>query len=114
MQQIPATGSPYAKPVKKIFTAPKGYVFVGADQRALEDHISALTTKDKNKLKVYQENYDGHCLRSYSYYTEQMPDIEAKMQYADKDGKYFKVTLDDGTVKVFYESDPEYKELINA
>lgn len=114
MQQIPATGSPYAKPVKKIFTAPKGYVFVGADQRALEDHISALTTKDTNKLKVYLENYDGHCLRSYSYYKEQMPDIETKMQYADKEGKYFKVTLDDGTVKVFHESDPEYKELVNV
>lgn len=111
---MPATGSPYAKPVKKIFTSPNGYVFVGADQRALEDHISALTTKDTNKLKVYLENYDGHCLRSYSYYTEQMPDIEAKMKYADKEGKYFKVTLDDGTVKYFYEDDPEYKELVNA
>ena len=43
-----------------------------------------------------------------------MPDIEAKMQYADREGKYFKVTLDDGTVKVFHESDPEYKELINV
>ena len=114
LQQMPATGSPYAKPVKKIFTSPDGYVFVGADQRALEDHISALTTKDTNKLKVYLENYDGHCLRSYSYYTEQMPDIEAKMKYADKEGKYFKVTLDDGTVKYFYEDDPEYKELVNA
>lgn len=113
MQQIPSTGSPYAKPVKRIFTAPKGYVFCGADQRALEDHISALTTKDKNKLKVYLENYDGHCLRSYSYYTEQMPDIEAKMKYADKEGKYYRVTLDDGTSKVFHESDPEYKEYAN-
>ena len=114
LQQMPATGSPYAKPVKKIFTSPNGYVFVGADQRALEDHISALTTKDKNKLLVYTDGYDGHCLRSYSYYTEQMPDIEAKMQYADKEGKYYKVTLDDGTVKVFHESDPEYKELVNV
>lgn len=35
LQQMPATGSPYAKPVKKIFTAPKGYVFCGADQRSL-------------------------------------------------------------------------------
>lgn len=35
LQQLPSTGSPYAKPVKKIFTAPKGYVFCGADQRSL-------------------------------------------------------------------------------
>lgn len=59
-------------------------------------------------------SYDGHCLRSYSYYTEQMPDIEAKMKYADKEGKYFKVTLDDGTTKFFHESDPEFKEYQNA
>ena len=36
------------------------------------------------------------------------------MKYTDKEGKYFKVTLDDGTVKYFYEDDPEYKELVNA
>lgn len=59
-------------------------------------------------------SYDGHCLRSYSYYTEQMPDIEAKMKYADKEGKYFKVILDDGTTKFFHESDPEFKEYQNA
>ena len=35
LQQLPSTGSPYAKPVKKIFTAPKGYVFCGADQRMM-------------------------------------------------------------------------------
>ena len=35
LQQIPSTGSPYAKPVKKIFGAPKGYIFCGADQRSL-------------------------------------------------------------------------------
>ena len=33
--------------------APEGWLYVGLDFNALEDHISALTTKDKNKLKVY-------------------------------------------------------------
>ena len=111
MQQIPSTGSPYAKPVKKIFTAPKGYVFCGADQRSLEDRISALTTKDPNKISVYTDGYDGHCLRSFTYYKEQMPDIAAKMEYADKTCKYFKVTLDDGTVDYFCEEDPGFKKL---
>lgn len=111
MQQIPSTGSPYAKPVKKIFTAPKGYVFCGADQRSLEDRISALTTKDPNKISVYTDGYDGHCLRSFTYYKEQMPDIAAKMEYADKICKYFKVTLDDGTVDYFCEEDPKFKKL---
>ena len=33
--------------------APGGWIFAGADFNSLEDMISALTTKDPNKLKVY-------------------------------------------------------------
>ena len=53
LTNMPSTGSVWAKPVKKIFTNPSGFIFVGADQRSLEDRISALTTKDENKCKVY-------------------------------------------------------------
>lgn len=53
---------------------------VGLDFDALEDHISALTTKDPNKLKVYLKNYDGHCLRAYSYFKDKMPDITAELE----------------------------------
>lgn len=53
LQNIPSTGSPYAKLIKSCFKAPKGWVFSGADFASLEDRISALTTKDPNKLKVY-------------------------------------------------------------
>ena len=42
----------------------------------MEDRISALTTKDPQKLKVYLDNYDGHSLRAYSYFKKHMPDIE--------------------------------------
>lgn len=76
LQQIPATGSAYAKVIKSCFQAPKGWLFTGLDFSALEDHISALLTKDKNKLKVYTNHYDGHCLRAYSYFSDQMPDIK--------------------------------------
>ena len=75
LQQIPATGTKYAKPIKKCFSAPEGWIFCGLDFNALEDHISALTTKDKNKLAVYIHGYDGHCLRAYSYWGDKMPDI---------------------------------------
>lgn len=50
-----------------------GWLFVGADFASLEDRISALTTKDVNKLKVYTDGYDGHCLRAYAYFKNQMP-----------------------------------------
>ena len=102
---MPSTGSPYAKPVKKIFGAPKGYVFCGADQRSLEDRISALTTRDPNKLRVYTEDYDGHCLRAYSYFGDQMPDIHL----AEEGTKVYKVTKDDG--EVIYCTEEELRSL---
>ena len=52
LQNIPA-GSEYGKKVKECFEAPSGWLYVGADFNSLEDYISALTTKDPNKLKVY-------------------------------------------------------------
>ena len=53
LQNLPATGSKYAKVIKKMFKAPPGWLFIGLDYASLEDRISALTTKDPNKLKVY-------------------------------------------------------------
>lgn len=74
LQNLPA-GSAYGKAVKKCFKAPPGWLMMGADFRSLEDYISALTTKDPNKLKVYTDGYDGHCLRSFAYFPEEMPTI---------------------------------------
>ena len=75
LQQLPSTGSKYAKAIKSCFKAPDGWVIVGADFSSLEDRISALTTKDPNKLKVYTDGYDGHCMRAFAYFSKQMPDI---------------------------------------
>ena len=75
LQTIPS-GSKYAKKIKKCFEAPPGWAFCGLDFTSLEDRISALTTKDPQKLKVYTDGYDGHSLRAYAYFGEQMPDIE--------------------------------------
>ena len=69
------SNSKYGKLIKSCVQAPDGWLFVGLDFASLEDRISALTTKDKNKLKVYLENYDGHALRAYAYFGEEMPDI---------------------------------------
>jgi len=64
------------KLIKSCFEAPPGWLFTGLDFDSLEDRISALTTKDPNKLKVYTDGYDGHCLRAQSYFGDQMPDID--------------------------------------
>ena len=50
---MPSSGNKYAKLVKSCIEAPKGWLLTGADFWSLEDRISALTTKDPNKLKVY-------------------------------------------------------------
>jgi DNA polymerase-1 len=80
LQNIPSNGSDktkqrYAKIIKTCVKAPLGWLFVGLDFDSLEDRISALTTKDPNKLKVYTDGYDGHCLRAFFYFANQMPGI---------------------------------------
>ena len=83
LQNLPSTGKghkiklKYAKLIKSCFQAPPGWLFVGADFPSLEDRISALTTKDPNKLKVYTDGYDGHSLRAYAYFGNQMEGIDA-------------------------------------
>ena len=75
LQNLPS-GSAYGKLVKQLFVAASGWVLCGADFASLEDRISALLTKDPNKLKVYTDGYDGHCLRAFGYFGTQMPDID--------------------------------------
>ena len=81
LQNIPARDSAegkiaYGKIIKKCFIAPAGYLFCGADFNSLEDYISALTTRDKNKLAVYERGFDGHCLRAAYYFRDQLPHID--------------------------------------
>ena len=75
LQNLPSTGSKYAKVIKSCFQAGPGWLFCGLDFASLEDRISALSTKDPNKLKVYTDGYDGHSLRAFAYFGENMPDI---------------------------------------
>ena len=55
------------KLIKSCIQAPKGWLFSGLDFASLEDRISALTTKDPEKLKVYmghiiyEVNVNGTC-----------------------------------------------------
>jgi len=75
LQNLPSN-STYGKAIKSCFRAPKGYLWAGADFSSLEDRVNALLTKDPNKIKVYTDGYDGHSLRAYTYFKDQMPDIE--------------------------------------
>lgn len=81
LQNLPA-GSRYGKLIKSCFKAPPGWFFCGIDFNSLEDRISALTTKDPNKIKVYTDGYDGHSLRAVAYFGDQMPDIDPESVYS--------------------------------
>jgi DNA polymerase-1 len=80
LQNIPASGATKAKKriakmIKRCVKAPKGFLFCGLDFASLEDRISAVTTRDPMKLKVYTDGFDGHCLRAHAYFGDKMPDI---------------------------------------
>lgn len=81
LQNIPSSaGAPLkkrlAKLIKECFEAPPGWIFCGLDFDSLEDKISGLTTRDPEKLKVYTDGYDGHSLRAFGYFGDNMPDID--------------------------------------
>lgn len=74
MQNLPA-GSTYASLIKRCFISPNGWLFCGADFSALEAMVGALLPMDPNKLRIYTEGYDSHCLNAFAYFKAQMPDI---------------------------------------
>jgi hypothetical protein len=79
-------------------------------EHLVEDRISTLTTKDPNKIAVYEHGYDGHCLRAFTYFKEEMPDIQAQLDEIHQEGKVYKVTKDDGSVEYLNEFNPKLKE----
>jgi DNA polymerase-1 len=100
LQNLPSTGKGhkiklgYAKLIKSCFAAPPGWFFCGIDFSSLEDRISALTTKDPNKLKVYTDGYDGHSLRAFAYWGNQMPDIVDTVDSINSIQKKYKTLRD--------------------
>lgn len=65
------------KLVKSCVSAPAGWLFSGLDFMSLEDRISALTTKDPNKLKVYTDGYDAHSMNAHAYFGDEMEGIDS-------------------------------------
>lgn len=110
LQNIPSSGSTkvkqrLAKMIKDCFEAPPGWLFVGLDFDSLEDKISAVTTKDPMKVKVYSDGYDGHCLRALAYFGQHMPDLEL----APEGARTFKVMIEDKPVYFHAEEEIDYQ-----
>lgn len=75
MQNLPSN-SKWGKAIKECFISTDEWVMVGADFSALEERINTILTRDPQKEKVYLAGLDGHCIRAYAYFHDQMPDID--------------------------------------
>ncbi|MCP4489791.1 MAG: hypothetical protein GY820_21110 [Gammaproteobacteria bacterium] len=71
----PSSRSIYAKPLKRCFVAPDGYVIFTADLAALEDRVIANLSGDTNKQNIFLENLDGHSFHACGYYPESIAEI---------------------------------------
>jgi len=88
MQNMPVN-STWGSDIKECFKAPEGWVIGGADFSSLEDRINTILTKDPNKNKVYKDGFDGHCLRAFAYFKEDMPDIINTVDSINSIRKYY-------------------------
>ena len=75
MLNMPSSKSILAKPIKKCFKAPDGFLVYQADFTALEEVCLANLSKDKNKLAIFQQGLDSHCFNSYGYYKDEIEAI---------------------------------------
>lgn len=60
----------------------------------MEDYISALTTKDPNKLIIYEQGMDSHAFRALSYFRDQIPEY----MLANEGERCFRVTDSKGQI----------------
>ena len=91
LQQIPSN-SEFAKPIKKCFNAPKGWLFCSADFNALEAKVDALLTRDPAKIAVYTDGYDSHAYNAYYYWQTKFPEVKLLPQGTNL--RAFKLLID--------------------
>ena len=91
LQQLPATGSKFAKSIKSCFKAAKGWLLLGLDYNALEAHIDALVTRDEAKLQIYKYGWDSHMWATIHFW----PDKFHPEEIENKDPEEIKKILEE-------------------
>jgi len=66
------SSSRFGKLIKACFKAPPGWLYFYADYNALEDRISCALANDRAKLDELVNGYDGHSLRAYAFFKDEL------------------------------------------
>lgn len=96
MLNMPSTGSIFAKPIKRCFTAPPGFLIATADYAALEDRVIASLSRDPNKCAIFTEGVDGHSLGACAYFPVEVAKEMPVTGNTIADAKLFKSAVDAG------------------
>jgi DNA polymerase-1 len=96
MLNAPSTGSRFAKPVKKCFTAPPGTIILTADYSALEDRVIASLSRDTNKCDIFLKDLDGHSLNALGYFHDKIKTLMPLTGDTPTDAMNFKKLVDKG------------------
>ena len=67
-----------------------------------------LKIKANDSVSIVQventDGYDGHSLRAFAYFGNQMPEIQHKLSKKDMPGKFYEVNIN-GQKEYYHESD---------
>lgn len=73
---IPSSGSPYSKPIKKCIYVPSDeWVWLTLDFAGLEISVGASITNDQVLLNTLQKGYDQHCNNAASYFKTEIESV---------------------------------------